>query len=89
MSKSVLYSEILVRYQNEGVARRMSIQGFYRREGGDYRNFIGWYRKGKEKMRETEAEELTITPLMVTDRVLVPVGGDRFHSPCEGSSSDS
>ncbi len=84
MTKSELYSDLLIRYQEEGVPQKMSIEGFCFRHGVDYTPFIRWYRLEKKRRREFESAEMKVTPVYVTG---TPVSGSGV-SPTVSSGVD-
>ena len=63
---SEFYSDFLFRYQTDGAPRRFSINAYCIQEGVEYRNFIKWYRDNKKRLRESEMEEIRLSPLTVT-----------------------
>ena len=66
MNMSEFYSEFLFRYQTDGAPRKISINAYCIQEGIEYRNFIKWYRDNKKRIRESEMEEIRLSPLTVT-----------------------
>lgn len=66
MNMSEFYSEFLFRYQTDGAPRKISINAYCIQEGIEYRNFIKWYRDNKKRIRESEMEEILLSPLTVT-----------------------
>lgn len=85
MNMSEFYSEFLFRYQTDGAPRKISINAYCIAEGIEYRNFIKWYRDNKKCMRESEMEEIRLSPLTVTD---VPKKNSPVPSVRSESSSD-
>ncbi len=63
---SEFYSEFLFRYQTDAAPRKISINAYCISEGIEYRNFIKWYRENKKRLRESEMEEIRLSPLTVT-----------------------
>lgn len=63
---SEFYSEFLFRYQTDAAPRKISINAYCISEGVEYRNFIKWYRDNKKRLRESEMEEIRLSPLTVT-----------------------
>lgn len=63
---SEFYSEFLFRYQTDGAPRQLSINAYCISGGIEYRNFIKWYRENKKRLRESEMEEIRLSPLTVT-----------------------
>lgn len=66
MNMSEFYSDFLFRYQTDGAPRKISINAYCIQEGIEYRNFIKWYRDNKKRMRESEMDEIRLSPLTVT-----------------------
>lgn len=66
MNMSEFYSEFLFRYQTDAAPRKISINAYCISEGVEYRNFIKWYRDNKKRLRESEMEEIRLSPLTVT-----------------------
>ena len=66
MDMSEFYSEFLFRYQTDGAPRKLSINAYCIQEGIEYRNFIKWYRDNKKRIRESEMDEIRLSPLTVT-----------------------
>lgn len=84
---SEFYSEFLFRYQTDGALLKISINAYCIQEGIAYRNFIKWYRDNKKRIRESEMEEIRLSPLTVT-------GAPKDKSPVplvrsESSSEDA
>lgn len=66
MNMSEFYSEFLFRYQTEGAPREISINAYCIAEVIEYRNLIKWYRDNKKRLRESEMEEIRLSPITVT-----------------------
>ena len=66
MNMSAFYSDFLFRYQMDTAPRKISINAYCISEGVEYRNFIKWYRDNKKRLRESEMEEIRLSPLTVT-----------------------
>lgn len=66
MNMSEFYSDFLFRYRTDAVPRKISINAYCISEGIGYRNFIKWYRDNKKRLRESEMEEIHLSPLTVT-----------------------
>lgn len=63
--QSEIYSDLLYRYQTDGVPKNMSIEHFCFTEGVEYRSFIRWYRENKARMHQTMKEELKVFPISI------------------------
>ena len=63
MNMSEFYSEFLFRYQMDAAPRHISINAYCISEGIEYRNFIKWYRENKKRLRESEMDEIRLSPL--------------------------
>ena len=66
MNMSEFYSEFLFRYQTDAAPRHISINAYCISEGIEYRNFIKWYRENKKRLRESEMDEIRLSPLTIT-----------------------
>ncbi|QUT74854.1 hypothetical protein INE81_01295 [Bacteroides salyersiae] len=66
MNMSEFYSDFLFRYQTDAAPRQISINAYCISEGVEYRNFIKWYRDNNKRLRESEMEEIRLSPLTVT-----------------------
>ena len=44
----------------------ISINAYCISEGIEYRNFIKWYRENKKRLRESEMDEIRLSPLTIT-----------------------
>lgn len=56
-------SEFLFRYQTDDTPCKLSIKAYCIQEGGEYRNFIKWYRENKKRFRESEMGEIHVLPI--------------------------
>ena len=63
MNMSEFYSEFLFHYQTDAAPRHISINSYCISEGIEYRNFIKWYRENKKRLRESEMDEIRLSPL--------------------------
>jgi len=89
MNKSEFYSEFLFRYQTDGAPRKISINAYCISEGVEYRNFIKWYRDNKKRLRETEMEEIRVSPLTVTGVPSASVSSAVVLTPKEYAAEDA
>lgn len=89
MNKSEFYSEFLFRYQTDGAPRKISINAYCISEGVEYRNFIKWYRDNKKRLRETEMEEIRVSPLTVTGVPSACVSSAVVLTPKEYGAEDT
>lgn len=86
MNMSEFYSEFLFRYQTDAAPRKISINSYCISEGVEYRNFIKWYRDNKKRLRESEMEEIRLSPLTVTG---IPSDGVPLSKAIASISSDA
>jgi len=89
MNMSEFYSEFLFRYQTDGAPRKISINAYCISEGVEYRNFIKWYRDNKKRLRETEMEEIRVSPLTVTGVPSACVSSAVVLTPKEYGTEDT
>lgn len=66
MNMSEFYSEFLFRYQTDDTPRKLSIKAYCIQEGGEFRNFIKWYRENKKRFRESEMGEIRVLSITVS-----------------------
>lgn len=78
---SEFYSEFLFRYQTDAAPRKISINAYCVSEGVEYLNFIKWYRDNKKRIRESEMEEIRLSPLAITG--VPPVATSSAQQPSD------
>lgn len=61
------YSEFLFRYQTDAAPCKISINAYCISAGIEYRNFIKWYSGNKKRLRDSEMDNIRLSPVTLTE----------------------